>query len=193
MEVIPKNCVNNFIDYKTVLASRVGLDYFQLTEPSSTHPLLQQTEWSDIPDDTEWVVPDLPAPGLGPQAISLPLNDKEMYRTKRALLRYEIFCAIFYLGPDRYFDKKGPLCRFSPVPASCRRRAFCKDQNIFMEEYIKPWEIGELAVVSQFMFDLVRYVPFGLKPCLILQRSFRPLLCCQLLSDCVILAAKPAC
>ena len=190
MEIIPKNCVDNFTDYQIVLASREGLDYIQLTESSTKHPLLQQTEWSDVPDDTEWVVPPLPAPGLGPQAISLPLNDEEMYRIKRALLRYEIFCAIFYLGPDRYFDKKGHLCRFSPVPASCRRRAFCKDQDIFLEKYVKPWEIGELAVVSQFMFDLVRYVHFGVKPCLVLQRSFGPF---QFLSDCAIFATKSAC
>ena len=166
MKVIPKNCVNNFADYKSVLASRVGLDYVDLTSSSNEHPLLQQTEWSDIPDDTEWDVPYLP-PGVGPQAISLPLNDREMYRLKRALLRYELFCAIFYLGPDKYYDKQDRPQRFQPVPEFCRRHAFRKAQEVFLQKYVNPWEIGELAVVSHFMYDLVRYVYFGAGPLLI--------------------------
>ena len=160
MKVIPKNCENNLADYKTALASRVGLDYRYVTDPSNKHPLLQQTEWSDVPDDTEWDVPRLP-PGAGPQAISSPLNDREAYRLKRALLRYELFCALFYLGPDKYYDKQHPPLRFTPAPQSCRGNAFCKAQKVFLREYVNPWEIGELAVVSQFMYDLVRYVQVG--------------------------------
>ena len=159
MKVIPKNCENNLADYKTVLASRVGVDYFYVTDYSNKHPLLQQTEWSDVPDDTEWDLARLPA-GVGPQAISLPLNDREMYRLKRALLRYELFCAIFYLGPDKYYDKEDRPHRFKPVPDFCRRHAFCKAQQVFLQKYVNPWEIGELAVVSHFMYDLVRYVHF---------------------------------
>ena len=166
MKVIPKNCENNLADYQMVLASRVGLDYADVTRSSSKHPLLQQTEWSDVPDDTEWDVPWLPA-GVGPQAISLPLNDRETYRLKRALLRYEIFCAIFYLGPDEYYDKDRGY-RSDLAPKFCRRRAFCNAQKVFLEKYVNPWEIGELAVVSHFMYDLVRYVHFGAGRCIML-------------------------
>ena len=160
MKIIPKNCENNLADYNSVLASRVGLDYVYVTDSSNKHPLLQQTEWSDVPDDTEWEVPWLP-PLAGPQAITLPLNDREMHRLKRALLRYELFCAIFYLGPDKYYDKQDRPHRFKPVPEFCRRHAFRKAQEVFLEKYVNPWEIGELAVVSHFMYDLVRYVHFG--------------------------------
>ena len=161
MKVIPKNCVNNFADYKKVLASREGLDYYHVTELINQHPLLQQTEWSDVPDDTEWDVPGLPAPEVGPQEITLPLSEREMYRLKRALLRYEIFCAFFYLGEDQYFDKYQHSIRLHTAPLTGRRRAFRKDQLIFLKKYVNPWEIGELAVVSHFMFDLVRYVPYS--------------------------------
>ena len=171
MKVIPKNCENNLADYKTVLASRVGLDYDYVMDSSNKHPLLQQTEWSDVPDDTEWDVPWLPF-GAGPQAISLPLNDREMYRLKRALLRYELFCAIFYLGPDKYYDKEDRQHRFKPAPHFCRRHAFRKAQKAFFQKYVNPWEIGELAVVSQFMYDLVRYVHSGPGILLILHNMF---------------------
>ena len=157
MEVIPKNCVINFADYKKVLASREGLDYYLVTELIKKHPLLQQTEWSDVPDDTEWDVFGLPAPELGPQEITLPLSDREMYRMKRALLRYEIFCALFYLGEDGYYDKYQQSLHLRAAPLTGRRRAFHKDQLTFLRDYVNPWEIGELAVVSHFMFDLVRY------------------------------------
>ena len=174
MAVIAKNCVKNFTDYRTVLASRVGLDYDNVIELSNKHPLLQQTEWSDVPDDTEWDVPGLSPPEVGPQAISLPLNEAEIYRIKRALLRYELFCAIFYLGPDGYFDNIRRPRHFNTAPESCRRRAFRKDQVIFLKEYVNPWEIGELAVVSQFMFDLVRCVYFDAKDVGILASSRSP-------------------
>ncbi|CAD6592390.1 MAG: hypothetical protein ASARMPRED_006247 [Alectoria sarmentosa] len=141
MEVIPRNCVNNFTDYKTVMVSREGLEYLHVTQLSNKHPLLEQTEWSDIPDDTEWEVPGLPTPETGPQEIALPLSDGETYRLKRALLRYELFCALFYLGPDR-------------------QKAFREEQIIFLKEYVNPWEIGELAVVTHFMYDLVRNAYF---------------------------------
>ena len=167
MKIIPKNCENNLADYNSVLASRVGLDYVYVTDSSNKHPLLQQTEWSDVPDDTEWEVPWLP-PVAGPQAITLPLNDREMHRLKRALLRYELFCAIFYLGPDKYYDKQDRPHRFKPVPEFCRRHAFRKAQEVFLEKYVNPWEIGELAVVSHFMYDLVRYVHFGARLFIIL-------------------------
>ena len=177
MKVIPKNCESNFKDYKTVLASRVGLNHADITNWTSKHPLLQQTEWSDVPDDTEWDVPSLPPSGSGPQPISLPLNDREMYRLKRALLRYELFCAIFYLGPDKYFDAHQYPQLFRLVPEACKKRAFCKEQVIFLEKYVNPWEIGELAVVSHFMFDLVRYVHPGAKPCSFLPKTLRYLSC----------------
>ena len=179
MKVIPKNCENNFADYKTVLASRVGLDYSYVTDTSNKHPLLQQTEWSDVPDDTEWDVPRLP-PGAGPQAISSALNDREIYRLKRALLRYELFCALFYLGPDKYYDKQSSPLRFRPAPKFCRGHAFCKAQRVFLRDYVNPWEIGELAVVSQFMYDLVRYVHVGAEPSLILHKMLDYLKdCCK--------------
>ena len=136
----------------------MGLNYFDVTDCSNQDPLLQQTEWSDVPDDTEWDVPDLPPLGVGPQAFSCPLNDSEMHRLKRALLRYEIFCAIFYMGPDRHYDTQNILHRLRSVPDSCKQRAFCEDQATFLRKYVTSWEIGELAVVSHFMFDLVRYV-----------------------------------
>lgn len=160
MEVIPRNCVNNFTDYKTVVASREGLEYWHVTQLSNKHPLLEQTEWSDIPDDTEWEVPGLPTPETGPQEIALPLSDGETYRLKRALLRYELFCALFYLGPDRYFDTRRHPHRFNQGRDSSRRKAFREEQIIFLKEYVNPWEIGELAIVTHFMYDLVRYVHF---------------------------------
>ena len=160
MEVIPRNCVNNFTDYKTVMVSREGLEYLHVTQLSNKHPLLEQTEWSDIPDDTEWEVPGLPTPETGPQEIALPLSDGETYRLKRALLRYELFCALFYLGPDRYFDTRRHPHRFNQGRDSSRQKAFREEQIIFLKEYVNPWEIGELAVVTHFMYDLVRYVHF---------------------------------
>lgn len=160
-EVIPKNCVENFADYKTVLSSREGLNHYEVTQWSNNHPLLQQTEWSDVPDDTEWFVDDLPDPEAGPHEIALPLSDGERYRIKRALLRYELFCAVFYLGPDRYYDTRHHPNRYMPVPDYSRRNAFREDQTIFLNDYVNPWEVGELAVVAHFMYDLVRYVRFG--------------------------------
>ena len=171
MKVIPKNCENNFSEYQKVLESRVGLNHVNLVDWTDNIPLLQQTEWSDVPDDTEWDVPGLPRPGSGPQATSLPLNDREEYRLKRALLRYELFCAIFYLGPEGHYDAQDHPHRFKPVPMFCKEHAFCKEQALFLENYVNPWEIGELAVVSHFMFDLVRYVHFGAKPCLVLPKT----------------------
>lgn len=160
MEVIPKNCVNNFTDYKAVAASREGLDYYEVADWYNEHPLLQQTEWSDVPDDTEWDVPGL---STGPQEIALPLTEGEKYRIKRALLRYEIFCALFYLGPDRYFDTRHHPHRLNQDPDLSRQYAFREDQIIFLNEYVNPWEVGELAVVTHFMYDLVRYVHFRAK------------------------------
>lgn len=145
MQVIPKQCVNSFADYKAVVASRQRMQ----------HPLLQNTEWSDVPDDTEWDVSDLPT---GPQETALPLTEGELYRIKRALLRYELFCALFYLGPDRYFDTRHHPHRYNQDPDLSRRYAFREDQINFFNEYVSPWEVGELAVITQFMYDLVRYV-----------------------------------
>lgn len=167
--MIPKNCVDNFTDYKTVVASRGGLSYYDVMQWSEKHPLLQQTEWSDVPDDTEWDVPGLSTTEAAPQEIALPLNDREMYRIKRALLRYEVLCALFYLRPDRYFDTRLHPRRSNPIPDSSRRRAFREDQVIFLKEYVNPWEVGELAVITQFMYDLVRYVAFNAKGCLFTQ------------------------
>lgn len=63
MEVIPKNLVRTFTDYKTVVASRGGLDYYAVTKCSNT---TEQAEWSDVPDDTEWELPGLHNPEFGP-------------------------------------------------------------------------------------------------------------------------------
>lgn len=147
------------------MASREGLDYHTVNHWNNQHPLIQQTEWSDVPDDTEYEVPGLPSPEVGPQGISLPLNPRENYRIKRALLRYELFCALFYLGPDRHFDTRHHPHRFNYVPRSSRRHAFRKEQVLFFKQYVNPWEIGELAVVTHFMYDLVRCVNFGAKSC----------------------------
>ena len=165
MEVIPKNCVNNFIDYQTVVASREGLDYYTVNDWTLGHPKTQQTEYSDVPDDTDFSVPSIPSPKVGPQEISLPLNPAESYRIKRALLRYEVFCALFYLRPDYAFDTTRHPHRFNRVPESSSRRAFRKEQVVFFENYVNPWEIGELAFVTHFMFDLVRCVHFVAKSC----------------------------
>lgn len=168
MEVIPKNCVNNFTDYNEAVASREGLDFDSIKHWPNKHPLLQQTEWSGVPDDTEWYVPELPSPEDGPQKITLPLSDGEEYRMKRALLRYEIFCSLFYLGTDKYFDTRHHPHRFNQASDISRTRAFREDQIVFLNEYINPWEVGELAVVMQFMYDLARYVYPGAKSTLIL-------------------------
>lgn len=156
VKVVPKNCVQNFTDYKEVLASREGLDYNHVIDWSHKHPLLQQTEWSDVPDDIEWEVPGLPAPEARPQEITLPLTEGETYRIKRALLRYEIFCALFYLSPNKIDARSGPH-RFNHVTSYSRRRTFLREQAIFLKDYVNPWEIGELAVIANVMFDLVRY------------------------------------
>lgn len=150
--------MNNFADYKAVVASRQGLNFSDLVSDLSwKSPLLQQTEWSDVPDDIEWEVPGL---ATGPQEIALPLTEGEVYRIKRALLRYELFCALFYLGPDRYCDTllhpTGHIVR-SNSPHSMRV-AFCEEQIVFFNQYVNPWEVAELAVITQFMYDLVRYV-----------------------------------
>ena len=185
MEVIPKNCVNNFNDFKAVLESRVGLDYYSATDKTNENHLLDQTEWSDIPDDTEFAVATLPSPDVGPQEISYPLNERELYRIKRALLRYEIFCALFYLGSEGQFDKQQQQQQgqhqsqdrhhhhhrrrrqqrlqqqqrhSNKVAIASKQRAFKRNQTAFLREYFNPWEVGELAVVSHFMHDLVRYV-----------------------------------
>ena len=127
------------------------------------HPLLQQTEWSDVPDDIEWDVPGLPT---GRQEITLPLMEGEVYRIKRALLRYELFCALFYLGPDRYFDTLLHPHRDFQYPPRSRRYSFREEQIVFFSEYVNPWEVGELAVITQFMYDLVRYVDCQASVCL---------------------------
>ena len=158
MEVIPKNCVKNCSDYKAVVASRLGLDYYDVTNVADSfheHPLLEQTEWSDVPDDTEWDVPGLRP---GPQEITLPLTEGEVYRIKRALLRYELFCALFYLGPDRHFDTRHHPHRYDQDPDLYRQYAYREDQIAFLNDYVNPWEVGELAVVTHFMYDLVRFV-----------------------------------
>ena len=136
------------------------------TELPHNHPLLNQTEWSNIPDDLEWDVPKLPDSGVGPQEVCLPLNDEELYRIKRALLRYELFCSLFYLGPDRQLDSRHNRYR-ALITNLGKQRAYHKNQSIFLKEYVNAWEIGELAVVSQFMYDLVRYVHLRPKPCLL--------------------------
>ena len=140
------------------MASRQGIDYYnEVADWSGEHPLLQQTEWSDVPDDTEWDIPGLPT---GPPEITLPLTEREVYRIKRALLRYELFCALFYLGPDRYFDTRHHPHRYHQEPDLSRQYAYREDQIVFLNEYVNPWEVGELAVISHFMYDLVRYVHY---------------------------------
>lgn len=166
VEVITKNCVNNLSDFKKVLASRMGLDHDALNLWGSKHPLLQQTEFSHVADDTELEVPSLPSSEVGPQEISLPLNDRETYRIKRGCLLLENFCALFYLGPDRHFDTRHHPHRFNHCPRSSRRRAFRNEQAIFFKNYVNPWEVGEVAVITQFMYDLVRKAFFHKYKCL---------------------------
>lgn len=159
-DVIANNCVENFKDYQVVIASRDGLNYHEVTQWSNKHPLLYQTEWSDVPDDTEWTVPDLPSPRDELQEITHPLNDRETYRIKRALLRYELFCSLFHLGPDKYFDTRHHPHRHHHVPDSSRRRTFYHEQVVFFQRYMNPWEVGEMAVIAQFAFDVVRHAFF---------------------------------
>ena len=157
--------MNNLSDFKKVLASRMGLDHDALNLWGSKHPLLQQTEFSHVADDTELEVPSLPSSEVGPQEISLPLNDRETYRIKRGCLLLENFCALFYLGPDRHFDTRHHPHRFNHCPRSSRRRAFRNEQAIFFKNYVNPWEVGEVAVITQFMYDLVRCVHSRAKFC----------------------------
>lgn len=151
-DVIANNCVENLKDYKTVIASREGLNY---------QHMLDQTEWSDIPDDTELRIPDLPSPSDELQGINHPLNDSEIYRIKRALLRYELFCSLFHLGPDKYFDTRHHPNRHHHIPDTSRRRTFHPEQVVFFQRYVNPWEIGEMAVITQFVFDVVRNAFFS--------------------------------
>ena len=149
------------------MASRQG--YNVTGNWSGEHILLQQTEWSDVPDDTEW---DLPGLSTEPLEISLPVTEREAYRIKRALLRYELFCALFYLGPDGYFDTRHHPHRYHQESDLHRQHANREDQIGFLNEYVNPWEVGELAVITHFMYDLVRYVHDRKTPVL-----FRPLSC----------------
>ena len=152
-DVIANNCVDNLKDYKTVVASRNGLDYRTVTQWSNKHPLLDQTEWSDIPDDTEWEVADLPD---DVQEIDHPLSEREKYRIKRALLRYELFCSLFRLRPDKYFDTRHHPHRYNHIPDASVRRVFLDEQRLFFQKYVNPWEVGEMANITQFVFDVVR-------------------------------------
>lgn len=152
-DVIANNCVDNLKDHKLVLASRNFLEDHAVTKRSSKHPLLDQTEWSDIPDDTEWDVAELPDEV---QEISHPLSDKEKYRIKRALLRYELFCSLFHLRPDKDFDTRQHPHRYQSIPEASKRLVFLDEQKLFFEKYVNPWEIGEMADITQFVFDVVR-------------------------------------
>lgn len=156
-DVIATNCVDNIKDYKTVVASRIGLHYGAVTQWSNKHPLLNQTEWSDIPDDTEWEVGDLPDEV---EEFTNPPTDRENYRIKRALLRYELFCSLFRLRPDKYFDTRHHPHRHHHIPDVSVRRVFLDEQKIFFQQYVNPWEIGEMAVIAQFVFDVVRNAYF---------------------------------
>ena len=156
-DVIANNCVENLKDYKTVVASRNGLNYRTVTEWSNKHPLLNQTEWSDVPDDTEWDVADLPDEV---EEVNHPLTKREKYRIKRALLRYELFCSLFHLRPDRYFDTRHHPHRHQHVPDASVRRVFLDEQRLFFQQYVNPWEIGEMADITQFVFDVVRHAFF---------------------------------
>lgn len=156
-DVIANNCVHNLKDYRTVVASRIGLSYRIVTQWSNKHPLLDQTEWSDIPDDTEWETGDLPDEV---EEFTHPLSDREKYRIKRALLRYEIFCSLFHLRPDEYLDTRQNPHRHQDIPEASLRRVFLDEQRIFFQQYVNPWEIGEMAVITQFVFDVVRNAYF---------------------------------
>ena len=146
-DVIANNCVENSKDYQTIVASREGLDWHTVTHRANKHPLLNQTEWSDIPDDTQWELADMPSSGDQVRELTHPLNDREMYRIKRALLRYELFCSLFHSGPDVFSYTR---------PRAPRYGSFHNEQRMFFERYVNPWEIGEMAVITQFMFDVVR-------------------------------------
>ena len=146
-DVIANNCVENSKDYQTNVASREGLDWHAVTNPANKHPLLNQTEWSDIPDDTQWELADMPSSDDQVRELTHPLNDREMYRIKRALLRYELCCSLFHSQPDTF--------RYTR-PWAPRYDRFDDGQIRFFEQYVNPWEIGEMAVIAQFMFDVPR-------------------------------------
>ena len=146
-DVIANNCVENSKDYQTIVASREGLDWHTVTNPANKHPLLNQTEWSDIPDDTEWELADIPSSDDQVRELTHPLNDREIYRIKRALLRYELCCSLFHSGPDSFCYTR---------PWAPRYDNFDNEQIRFFEQYVNPWEIGEMAVIAQFMFDVLR-------------------------------------
>lgn len=145
-DVIANNCVENSKDYQTIVASREGLDWHTVTHRANKHPLLNQTEWSDVPDDTQWELADMPSSDDQIRELTHPLNDRETYRIKRALLRYELFCSLFHSGPDIFCYTR---------PWAPRYDCFNYEQMIF-DQYVNPWEIGEMAVITQFMFDVVR-------------------------------------
>ena len=146
-DVIANNCVENSKDYQTIVASREGLDWHAVTNPANKHPLLNQTEWSDIPDDTQWELADIPFSDDQVRELTHPLNDREMYRIKRALLRYELCCSLFHTESDTFRHTR-----------SWARHSYGFDdgQITFFEQYVNPWEIGEMAVIAQFMFDVLR-------------------------------------
>ena len=146
-DVIANNCVENSKDYQTIIASREGLDWHTVTHRANKNPLLNQTEWSDIPDDTEWELADKPSSDDQVRELTHPLNGREIYRIKRALLRYELFCSLFHSGPDSFCYTR---------PWAPRYDSFLNEQLRFTEKYVNPWEIGEMAVIAQFMFDVLR-------------------------------------
>ena len=146
-DVIANNCVENSKDYRKIVASREGLDWHAVTNPANKHPLLNQTEWSDIPDDTQWELADMPSSEDHVRELPHPLNDREIYRIKRALLRYELCCSLFHSEPDPFRCTR---------PWAPRYDGFDDSQITFFEQYVNPWEIGEMAVIAQFMFDVLR-------------------------------------
>ena len=146
-DVIANNCVENSKDFQTIAASREGLDWHTVTHRGNKHPLLNQTEWSDIPDDTDWELADMPSSDDQVRELTHPLNDRETYRIKRALLRYELFCSLFHSEPETFCYTR---------PWAPRYDSFFNEQIRFFEQYVNPWEIGEMAVIAQFMFDVLR-------------------------------------
>ena len=147
--------MDNITDYKAIIASREGLDWDIVGDVSNKHPLLDQTEYSNIPDDIHWVL-EFPASLRDLQELTHPLNESEKYRIKRALLRFELFCALFHLGPDEFFDA---LARI-PHARIFYRDEYRAEQEMFFKEYVNHWEIAEVGVIMQFMFDVVRHAFF---------------------------------
>lgn len=151
---ISERCVEKIADFRIAMAARKVVDYMAVTWYDTKHPLRRQTTWSEVKDDTCWWSGDEDLP-KGPQELSLPLQESETYRVQRALLRYEVFCALFHLSRSRDFDVRSNHQDYQhKIPLEQRR--FCAEQVTFFNDYTNPWEVGEMAVIHQSMMDFVK-------------------------------------